>query len=229
MRVVFVGASPLAVTTAKRMVAVGHEAVIIDKNRDKLDRLRDEIDCGFLNADGSRPAVLREAGSTQTDMLFCLSDDDQDNIIASLVGRALGYRRVVTMIEEPDYEPICHELGLDDPIVPSERIADNLMDLLEGRETAGLNTVLRGGLRFFAFVVDEHSAGDIADLELGDQARIIAVTRGEKSRVPGDGMRLDAGDEVALVAHEEAMDRLRARFHEERAGDEDADSARDDG
>jgi trk system potassium uptake protein TrkA len=210
--VVFVGASRLAVTTARKIIAQGHEVVIIDKDRDKVDWLRDELDCGLLHADGSRPSVLREAGAEHTEMLFCLGDDDQDNILASLVGRELGYRRVVTRIEDPDYEPICHELGLDDPIIPSRRIAENLVDLLEGRETAGLNTVLSGGLRFFAFVIDEEHAGSIADLDLGDHVRIIAVTRGDRSRLPTGDTRLEIGDEVALVAHEKAIDALRRRF-----------------
>lgn len=193
------GASPLAVATVRMVTEAGHEAVLIDKSREKLDRLSDVLDCGFVCDDGSRPAVLREVGAENTDTLFCLSDDDQDNIIASLVGRELGFRRVVTKIEDPDFEPICHELGLEDPIVPSRRIAESLLDLAEGRETAGLNTVLRGGLRFFAFVVDDDHAGPLADLDLECKLRVVAVTRDDSSFIPELDTTLKTGDEVALI------------------------------
>jgi trk system potassium uptake protein TrkA len=44
------------------------------------------------------PNILREVNPEQTDFLFCLTDSDQANVIASLVGRSLGFKRVVTSI-----------------------------------------------------------------------------------------------------------------------------------
>lgn len=213
MRVVFVGASPLAVAAIGMLTEMGHEAVLIDKNKDKLDRLSDKLDCGFVCDDGSRPAVLREVGAENTELLFCLSDDDQDNIIASLVGRELGFKRVVTKIEDADFEPICHELGLDDPIVPSRRMAEHLVDLAEGRETPGLNTVLRSGLRFFAFIAGDEHAGSLAELDLGCDARVVAVTRDERSLIPSDDSSLKAGDQVVLLVHEKDLEGLAKRVH----------------
>ena len=122
--------------------------------------------------------MLEQIGPKSTDLLLCLSNDDQDNIIASLVGRALGFGRVITMIEDADYEPICHKLGLEDPIVPSRRIAESLLDFAEGRETAELKTLLRRDLRFFTFVVDEAHAGPLSELDLGCKVQLVAVTRG---------------------------------------------------
>jgi trk system potassium uptake protein TrkA len=56
------------------------------------------MDCSFLQGDGSQPDILREVNPEQTDFLFCLTDSDQANVIASLVGRSLGFNRVVTSI-----------------------------------------------------------------------------------------------------------------------------------
>ncbi len=62
MRVVFIGASTLAILTAQTLVARDHEVVIVDKDQSVVDSLSETIDCGFLNGDGTKPAVLREAG-----------------------------------------------------------------------------------------------------------------------------------------------------------------------
>ena len=86
MRVVFVGASSLAVVTAKLMRERGDEVVIIEHDKDHIDALPEELDCGFLHGDGSEPAILREADPNGTDVLFALTDNDQANILASLVG-----------------------------------------------------------------------------------------------------------------------------------------------
>ena len=78
----------------------------------KLLRLSQELDCGFICGDGSRPAILREADPQHTTVLYCLTGDDKSNMIASLVGRSLGFGRIVTKIDDPELEHICLELGL---------------------------------------------------------------------------------------------------------------------
>ena len=206
------GASPVAVATVRMVTEAGHEAVLIDKNQEKLDRLAEILDCGFVCDDGSRPSVLREVGAEATDLLFCLSDDDQDNIIASLVGRELGFSRVVTKVEEEDFEPICHELGLDDPIVPSRRIGESLLDLAEGRETAGLNTVLRGGLRFYAFEAGEDLVGPVSELDLGCAVRVVALTRDDGSLIVGEDSTIEKGDQIVIIVHADDLDGLQERL-----------------
>jgi len=73
---------------------------------------------GFIHGDGTRPAILREADPESTDMLFCVTHDDQPNIIGSPVAHSLGFSRVVTKIDDPELEHICAELGLADSLVP---------------------------------------------------------------------------------------------------------------
>lgn len=54
-------------------------------------------------------ALLREADPSRTDFLFCLTGNDQTNILASLAGRSLGYGRVVPKIDDPEFEHLCIE------------------------------------------------------------------------------------------------------------------------
>lgn len=134
MRVVFIGASSLAVVTAKLMRERGEEVVIIEHDKDHIDALSEELDCGFLHGDGSKPAILREANPEGTDVLFALTDNDQANILASLVGRSLGFKRVVTKIQDAELEHICKELGLEDIIVPSRTIGRFLAERYGSKE-----------------------------------------------------------------------------------------------
>ena len=122
MRAVFIGAGSLATATARLMRKRGVEVVIIEQDKDRIDALTEEIDCGFLQGDGSKPAILREADPAGTDVLFALTGNDQANILASLVGRSLGFKRVVTKVDDPELEHICKELGLEDVIVPTRTI-----------------------------------------------------------------------------------------------------------
>ena len=77
MRYVFIGASALAVATARLLADRGHEVIVIERDKAVIDGLAEHLDCGFLHADGSKPAVLEEVNAADVDMLFCLTSSDQ--------------------------------------------------------------------------------------------------------------------------------------------------------
>jgi len=94
------------------------------------------------------PNILREVNPAQTDILYCLTDSDRANFIASLVGRSLGFKRVVTAVGDAQFEGICHELGLKDTIIPSRTISRYLEGMVGGTENVELSTVLQDEARF---------------------------------------------------------------------------------
>ncbi len=212
MRCVLVGAGSLAVTTAKLLIEHGHEVVIIEKDAARVERLSEELDCSFIIGDGTRPSILKEIGPKNTAFLLCLTDDDQDNIIASLVGRSLGFGRVVTSVQDTDFGPICTELGLQSPVYLDATIARTLSDMVQGIETAGLSAVLRGGLRFVSVKAQKAHAGQLADLALPKGVRAVAVSRDGDSMVARDELRIEADDEILLVGVEDQIPKLREAF-----------------
>ena len=133
MRTVFIGAGEISIETAKALVKKGYEVIIIETDKAKIDELSEEMDCSFLQGDGSRPDILREVNPEKTDILFCLTDSDQANVLASLLGRSLGLKRVVTSIRDGQFEGICRELELEDTIIPSRTISRYLQDMVAGK------------------------------------------------------------------------------------------------
>ena len=212
MRVVLVGASEVAVRAAELFIKRNYEVVIIEKDRSKIDNLSQELDCSFLQGDGSKPNILKEPGPKQSEFLFCLTDNDQNNIIASLVGRSLGYNRVVTRIQDPSFEPICMELGLEDIIIPSRTIGRYLVDMVEGMGIPDISTVLKGEARLFSFIASEEEAGPISDLGLPQGARVICYYRQGTFYLPEDKTSLAAQDEVVILTYSNNLADLRERY-----------------
>ena len=213
MRAIFVGASPLTVMTAQRLLKAGHDVVIIDIDEDRISDLSETLDCGFIHGDGSRPAVLEELSPDETDTLFCLSSDDQDNIIASLVGQTMQFRNVVTKIEDPDFEGICSKLGLDNVIVPDRDVGERLSDRVEGHDVTDLSSAVEGGIRFFQFVAREQDAGRVDALDLPEEARVIVIIRDGDSVIAGDDDELRQDDRVLVVTRQDQLEKLRKRFY----------------
>lgn len=213
MRAVFIGAGELTVMTARQLLGRGYEVVIIEADKTRIEDLTTDLEAGFIHGDGSKPAILREANPSATDFLFCLTGNDQDNIIASLVGRSLGYRRVVTRIEDPSYEHICIELGLEDVVVPDYTISRYLADLCGGHNPLEVSAVIKGDARIFSFVVREQDEGLLNDLKLPDGSKAMFLYRGEELMLPDDSTSLRKEDEVVVICRSKVLPALQERWN----------------
>lgn len=212
MRAVFIGASSLSIMTVRLLLRRGHEVVVVEQDKDLASTLPDELDCGVLHGDGTKPAILRETNPEQTEFLFCLTGNDQTNIIASLVGRTLGFKRVVTKIVDPEFEHICTELGLEDTIIPSRTIGRYLADMFEGHDMLELSAMIRDEARIFSFIAKEEDEGAISGLKLPAGSRVICLYRDDKFIVPDDESGIKTADEVVIITHQKNLKELKENW-----------------
>jgi len=212
MRVAFVGAGEVTIRTAEFLIDKGHEVIIIEEDAEKIDALSEQLDCSFLNGDGSNPSILREVDPEDTEVLVAISSSDQANLIASLVGRSLGFERVITSIQDPEFENICRELGLEDTIIPSQTISRFLTDLILGLDPMELSTAIKDTARFFIFTADEDHTGKIEDLDLPEEARAICYYRDGKFSLAKSDTKIREGDEVVVLTDNEHLSDLKERW-----------------
>jgi trk system potassium uptake protein TrkA len=212
MRAVFIGAGSLTTMTAKQLLANGFEVVIIEQEKELIDELSADLGAGFINGDGSKPDILREADPTSTDFLFALTGNDQSNILTCLVGRSLGFKRVITRIEDPSYEHICIELGLKDLIVPDYTIARFLTDMCAGQNPLQVSAAIKGEARIFSFVAREQDEGSVGDLKLSDDSRVMFLYRGDKFLFADADTAVQKGDEVVIATRSKALAELEERW-----------------
>ncbi|MCP4042965.1 MAG: TrkA family potassium uptake protein [Gammaproteobacteria bacterium] len=212
MRIVFVGAGMLTIMTTRFLLQRGHEVVIVEKHKAVIESLAEELDCGFLHGDGTKPAVLRETDPKETNIFFCLTGNDQTNIIASLVGRTLGFERIVTKVEDEEFEHICIELGLADVIIPDLTIGRHLADIVEGQNIMELALMIKGDARVFSFVANIEDEKPLEELELPPKARVICIYRDGEFLLPEEDIATRRNDEVVILSHQASLPALTARW-----------------
>ena len=212
MRVVIVGAGSLGTRTARLLVQRGYEVVVIESDPTVAQSLGESLDCGVIQGDGTRPAVLAEADPSHADALLALTGNAQTNLIASLIGRSAGFTRVITRIDDEEFEHVTIELGLVDTIIPARTIGRYLADVVEGHDILELSGAIKGDARVFLFAAREEDEVTVAELELPEGARVSHVYR-EGALVLGDrDVRLRKGDEVVIVTHRKHLEDLRSRW-----------------
>jgi trk system potassium uptake protein TrkA len=210
MRIVIVGASSLGAATARKLIEAKHDVVVVDSARDALDRLGDALDCGLIHGDGTLPSTLRSAYGDGADALLALTNQDEDNILAAIVGRSVGYDRVIPKIVNPELGAICTELELDDAIFADETVAASLLGAVQQHAAVDAQRALGDGMQLMR--VEAADAATARELELPDGARLLIVERDGESRFVDDASQICAGDALVLVARDDAAAKVRDLF-----------------
>lgn len=220
MRIVIVGASRFGVATAEQLINTGHEVVLVDNDRDKLDEVAEDLDCGLVHGDGSLPTVQREAFGDHADALILLTNTDDVNIMAAVVGRSVGFERVIPQIVRSELVSVCEELGLDDLITPHQTLARSLLRMIEDRSDAALELRFRNGLTLRGYTIGAALAGRrIRDIDLPERCRVLGLATDDEERLADPGTELEEGQRLIVVIADDAVDEVDALFEEEGAGD----------
>lgn len=215
MRIVIGGATRLGAILAGQLIENDHEVVIIDQDSHRLEELAEHLDCGMIHGDASHPSTLREAAGDSNDVLVALTDSDEDNVLCALVGRSIGFNRVIPRIGETELGAICEELGLEDFIASDDALAASLLASIEEDTSPDREAPLSGDFRITAFDV----AGDLegrrlGDIDLGEKVRVIALHREQGDSFADAEIELERGDRVMLIGGREPLREARQKLAE---------------
>lgn len=130
MRLVIVGCGRVGARLASLLDAEGHEVTIIDTNAEAFRRLDPGFKGNAIIGTGVDEDVLRRGGVDQADAFAAVTDDDNTNIMASQVAKAIfGVKKVVTRIYDSSREDTYHALGLE-TICPTTLGATRIKDVI---------------------------------------------------------------------------------------------------
>lgn len=218
MRIVFAGAGTVTLMAAQSFVKWGHDVIVIESDKNKIDDISEHLDCSFLHGDASKPAILAEVNPKQADFLFCLTGTDQINIITALLGRSMGFSRVVPSIEDVELESLCGELGLNDTITPSRTMSRHLQNMVRGLENIQISTLLKNDARFFSFTAGKQDAKPVDELDLPDDSKAVYYYRKDDFYFVEQDTTFRQGDEIVILTRSEHLPELNERWQPKQVG-----------
>lgn len=213
MRVVIVGGNPGTSYIAKSLIKAGYNLIIIEEDQELIDELSSVLDCSFLQGDGTKPEVLKETDPENIDVLLCATEGDQNNILTALVGRSLGFKRVLVSIKSVEYEKICLELGLENTIIPVRMISRYLVDMIKGEDIFEIKSMFKDKVRLFSFIINKEHEGKVEELSLPSSSKIVWFFRGDKFYYPENDQQLKKGDEVVIATDGEHLSQLKEKYN----------------
>ena len=102
-RIVIAGGGHIGERLAK-VTAKGHHVKIIEYDADRAMGLADALDGAVvIQGDATDGDLLTNENIERTDVFCALTNDDEANIMSSMLAKRLGARKVMTLISKPAY------------------------------------------------------------------------------------------------------------------------------
>ena len=152
------------------------------------------------------------------DFFMALSDDDENNILASLLAKKHGARRALVITNDPEYLPIVDSIGMDITINPRLIVVSTILKHLRKGGVISVFKLIEDA-EVMELVVDANStiAGNkISNLKFPRDAMIGAILREGEMMVPDPDITIEEGDSVIVVALSSAIEKIEKIFGRKR-------------
>ena len=157
-----------------------------------------------LRGDASDQELLLDENIEDTDLFIAVTNDDEANIMASLLAKRLGARKVMTLINNTAYVDLVQGGDIDIAISPSQSTIGSLLTHVRRGDIANVYSLRRGA----AEAIEAVAHGDIKtskvvgraveDIDLPEGCSIGAIVRGEVVIIAHDHSVIETGDHVIL-------------------------------
>jgi trk system potassium uptake protein TrkA len=216
MYIIVIGAGKVGFNLTKFLLSEGHEVLLIEKERAKAQELATQFKESFLEGNGSRVSVLREAGANRANVLVAVTGVDEENLVICQVAKAVfKCPRTIARVNNPDNESLFTALGVD-ATVSATRLIDSLIEEQVKADDMVIPLVtLPGNVEIIEVTLSAASSvvgKKVQDLALPEGAIFMAVLRGEEIVVPKRDTTLMRGDKVIAMVKKEVEQKLREMF-----------------
>ena len=174
--------------------------------------------CGktmVIHGDALDPEILSEANVERADTVVAVTNDDEVNILASLLAKRSGSQRAVTLVNKLSYGPLMHPLGIDVVVNPRAITVSTI-----------LQHIRRGRIHSVHLVSDDF--GEIIEAEALETSSLIgrplreaklpqgvivgALVRGGDVMMARPDTTFHVGDRVIVFATKDAVKKVEKLF-----------------
>ena len=210
-RIMIAGGGKVGLRLA-RQLAGQMQIKILEVNRARCDYLATQLpaDVLVLNGDSTDEELMDDENVQDMDLFLALTSDDEDNIMACLLAKRMGARRVLALINRKAYADLVQGTTIDIALSPAHAVIGELLAYVRRGDVEAVHSLRRGAAEALEAVVRGDrgscriSGRRIEEVALPRGAQIGAIVRGLP--VPGEealgDKRGDAAPEVIIAHHD---------------------------
>ena len=201
MKIIIAGAYAIGTHLAQLLSRNNEDTVLIDSDEERLASISSEYDLMTVHASTSRIQTLKDAGVSGADLFIAVTRDENLNMNACMLAKALGAKRTVAKVDnfeyiDPKLDGFFEKVGISSRIYPENLAARDIANGLKMSWVRQRWDVHDGALVMLGIKLRETC--EILNEPLKDLCKpespyhIVAIKRGDETIIP-------RGDDVLKI------------------------------
>jgi trk system potassium uptake protein TrkA len=196
-----------------RQVKDDLQVKIIETNRQRCDYLASQLpsEVLVLHGDSTDEELMGEENVQDMDLFVALTSDDEDNILACLLAKKMGARRVLALINRKAYAELVQGTQIDIAISPSQAVIGELLAYVRRGDVEAMHSLRRGAAEALEGIVRgdrktcRMAGRRVEEIGLPPGAQVGAIVRG-LHRPDGSEAGDDAKPQVLMAHHDTVIE-----------------------
>jgi len=211
-RVLIVGGGNIGLRLAKRLEEEAKYCKIIEKDADRCVLLAESLNKAVvLCGDGSDQELLAEENIQDMDVAVTLTDDEEINILASLLAKRMGAKKSITRISKFSYFPLMKAIGIEQVVSPRLSAINTILQHI--RRGKVLSAISIKGEQAEVMEALALETSDIVDKPLSQiafpkGALVAGIIRRDKIIIPSGDSVIQPDDRIIIFARRQAIPKI---------------------
>ncbi len=225
MRIVVLGGGTVGTWIADLLCRHRHSVTVVDNNPSNCRLINNELDVRVVTGSASQSSVLFQSDVIGADLCLAVTGDDEVNIVAASMAKAMGARRSIARI----YGPVFHDVstfdyqrhfGID-RLLSLEHLT--AMELARGIRNPGsvvLEHFARGELEVLEVVMEEPTKAigvSLKDLGLPKTIRIGSIYRDGRMWIAAAEDVIELNDRITIIGNRQDVDEVKGTLQKKQS------------
>lgn len=209
-----IGGGNVGYMLAKSLEDMKIKTKIIEKNYERCEFLSQELDKTLvINGDGTNLKLLDEEEIGSCDVAIAVTNNDERNLLCSLLVKQLGVKRVIARVSKVLNIPLFEKVGIDVAVSPKTSAINEVRNDIDETNVDILATVEQGEAEVLEILVHgEFNDKKIMDLRFPAPAIVGIIQRRANVIIPKGDTVLKTHDILIIFTKAEHVDEVKEYF-----------------
>ena len=209
-----IGGGNVGYMLAKSLEDLKIKTKIIEKNYDRCEFLAQELTKTLvINGDGTNLKLLDEEEIGESDVVISVTNNDERNLLCSLLVKQLGVKRVISRVSKVLNIPLFEKVGIDIAVSSKTSAINEVRNDIDETEVDILALVEQGEGEVLEILLNKDFDGMfIKDLRFPAPAIVGVVQRRSSVIIPKGDTKLISQDILIIFTKAENVDKVKSYF-----------------
>lgn len=164
-----------------------------------------------IHGDGSDRALMEEENISDMDVLAALTNNEELNIMSSLLAKKLGIEQTITIVNRVDYINLAHSLGIQVVLSPRLITASSILRYVRKESVLSLTTLAEDKAEVIEAVISEKSVlkdMPLKKAKIPKTTLIGAIIRDNEVIIPSGEDYIRVNDKVVIFTLREGIRKI---------------------